>query len=780
MTEYNYYFESGSRSYVLHLSEEKNGAALKVLRENTDAQDELLLIQKSLTLISSHTGKNDDRKIHISRVIAVGSTFDIFYEDGEVSLNEEITFQDEQTNFSIRELNESHIVLLDPANNVTDICKCSVHIHYLEKFQGNIEIVCVPASQLYEVVIDFGSEASQILIHRKDSGIHTEPIEIFKECAENFFNIQNVKKNEYDQQDEDTRLFRSIFFSSNNKDDKSPSDNGDIKSIVSKPSPNDKLVSFISRRDKVGKGLRIPNIKISYLTDLHPAGLNMKNLHRGIVMRFIHEILCYISKEEGSNPHKTIAINLTLLIPNVMCQNEVSDFIKFIKENISTKFFLDQIPEGLNLAMIEVCSCSESDASFLHWINNNQATIVPNTNYLIIDMGKGTTDFSVVKVKSGTQAEGILRAGFVGAGNVISYAILDNCIRNIVGVVKSKRKIIIKELLKAEPAMLYRLEQAIEKIKRNKDNLSTSESSEMKIEDVYNCEVETVIDRIEKFTLKSDDFQIISGIINRLVLKEIAGRINTLRIDYVVLSGRAFLYKPLREGLQKYLKEIFHNIDNNKIYFCPEDAKKGCLYGPLTPIIINKFSNMVGLPKSVDVTVLKDSTVNVDEQIEKLKEHDIQSDAIKKGNLIRNIAKTINKTFKFIFPEEDSIAESFETLINNPKAESDNEQQNMSNTISDIMQKGVSIKTYGQNTRFYISGNPYVLPNGTALDATRDYDIYFDGENFYIRADKECYLLRKDSTISISSSFLFESLFPYSLQLLGENHNIPIAKSIRR
>lgn len=775
MAIYNFYFESGSRAYVLHLSNRQSMPPIMILRENTNAKDELLYLEKSVTLIS-YTGKVEDKVVLLSRIKAKENNIDFFYEDKESE--KETQFEQEDSRVSILQ-NQSHIKLLDPANNKSDLDLYHIHIHYKD-YDGSIKIACAPAAQTYDIVLDFGSEASQMLIHRNDSGVPTQPIDLFKGCAKHFYGIKSINPNEYDQQDNNPQLFRSIFFAKNISNKRNSQFS--IANVVSKPSEDDKLISFISKRDENNKGKRIPNVKISYLVDLHPVGLNMRILYRGMVMRFIHEALCHIAEEESYNITKTFAVRLTLLVPNVMCQNDVSDFVKSIQEYVNDGLFLKDIPTNLNIAIIEVRTCSESDASLLNWINKEKH-IKPG-RYLIIDIGKGTTDFSVVNVKSATQAESIFRAGFIGAGNVLSYAILDNYVTHIAGVLSKNRKLLMEKLMRTEPAMLYRLEQAIENIKREK-NISKDGVQSLRISDVDSIQVETIIERIERNLPLPDDYNIISDMINRIVVKEIAGRVKNLKFDYVVLSGRAFLYDPLYKEVSEDLKTIFPNI---QIHYSPEEVKKGCLYGPLTPIEISKFSNMVGEPQSVNMTTVKETLDDVDARVESLKSKSIQEDSVKRNNIIKSIVNSIAKSFEHIFPDDDtsgsSVSESFVKAVKNPQAVKEQNIPKENNvptySINDIMKIGVPIKYYGPNTRFYISGNSYILSNNNSPNVDSDYYIYFDGEDFYLRTNDSCWPLRKDITQSKSSEFLFESLFPYSVQFLGNNADIPISKAVRR
>lgn len=786
MAKYNFYFESGSQAYVMHLSDSFDSKNIKVLRENTNAKDELLRLQKELTIISYDNAK-EDIEVRMARVELKDHEVTVFYEDS--SATEKFQKVGISSALFIKETPNS-VSILDSDSNGNVLEKYSIFVHY-GNFTGKVEIVCSPLRQIYDVVLDFGSEASQMLIQRRDSSLPCAPVELFKGCAKHFYDISEKKIEEatrkgifeYDQQDEDTRLFRSVFFLDKNKERPTVSD---VSSIISRPSPDDGLISFISRRDKNETGVRIPNVKISYLADINPPGLNMEDLHRGMVMRFIHEALCTIADKEYNGSEKEFSLRVTLLVPNVMCQNDVSAFVKFIQENVQNPVFLNQVPKTLKLAIVEIRTCSESDASLLNWINK-QPSISPG-RYLIIDIGKGTTDFSVVKVINARQAESIFRAGFVGAGNVLSYAILDNYITHMVGPFSKKRKELIFRLLSAEPARLYQLEQAIEVVKRREIKEPSSETHSMRLPNTSSLQVETLIERIESDIDVPDDFNIISDIIYKIVVKEIAGRIKNIEFDHVVLSGRAFKYKPLYDEICKDFGAIFPKA---KVYYDDSEAKKGCLYGPLTPIEVSKYSNMVGKPKSIDISIRPES-VDIDKHVEELKKREMRNNPDKRKNILNNIVDLASKGWRFIFPDDDedvnnigeSMVDSLIQLTKKPestvKKDKKAESQKRKYSVTDIMSKGVPIPYYGANTRIYISGNSYIPQNASPLNPQAQYSIYFDGEDFYLRSAESCHPLRKDTTLTSSSPLLFGSIFPYSIQLLGSQIEIPTPKAISK
>ena len=762
MKRLNLYLESGNRAYVLHLttdiSEQKT---INILRENSNARDELLRIGKD-NLLVSYEGISHDIPIHVANIQVEKDLAKVILEQGEESKTDSFFTPDNENLIEVDSQND-HILFLNRSNTADKVETFKIVFSYGE-YNGCVNITCSPANQIYDVVLDFGSEASQMLVHRRDSGINSEPIELFGNCLKHFYGIKSYGFNEYDQQDEDEKLFRSVFFEKTGNG-KMQLTNNSTDVIVAPPSPDDPSVFFISKRDCLDKGARIPNIKLSYLADLHSQTLNIRDLHRALVMRFLHEAFQQIAKEEKRSLHKTFAVSVTLLIPNVMNQHEVCSFVKDIQSFLSSEPFHNNLPKDLNLSTIDVLTCSESDASLLNWVNK-QRTIQPG-RYLIIDIGKGTTDFSVVNVKSPKQAESVFRAGIIGAGNVLSYALLDNYLIHMGGIVG--RKTLMEKVLHAEPALLYRIEQIIEKVKRGK-TVSSDILSRVNVDEVS---VEAIAEKIEDSVPPTDDFSLIYDTIASLVNIEIVRRIKGLSFDHVVLSGRTFLYKPFYNEIIEVLTNLFPGIT---IAYDENDAKKGCLRGPLTPIDISSSTNIVGLPKVVDLSTLDMKDVDNETIKERLKSKNVRASINEKINILKTWWDNIAISGGWMDDDKESETSTQVTT----QLETESQKSMPANNMEQIMTTGVKINNFGDNTRIFISGNSYAPINGYNIKKGIDYNIYFDGEEFYLRTEEDCCLLRHDATNSDNNRLLFESLFPYSIQMLGENVDIPYSKPLRQ
>lgn len=767
----NIYFESGNRAYVLNLcrSDEKK-TPVNILRQNTGkVKDELLRFPiKGIAI--SNVAKNDDEAYSIKSVSLSDNKVQIRI-DSESNIGQ---ISEKNDVLSAEIINDQYLVVTKSPNSECTQ-RFSVEIIY-KNLTGHIIVVCMPAKYIYDVVLDFGSEASQMLVQSRDSASSKDALNLFASCFQHFYGNEAKNNETFDQQDEDTHLFRSIFFAR-------IENNNNIDQINETPGKNDPLLNFITERNSKNKGVKIPNVKISYLADLSH-GLKMEIYHRGIVLRFIHEALASIydlEKNSTKNSSNSYGIRLTLLVPNVMGQHDVSSFISDIQQNVSSKSFLSSIPEGMNIEMIDVRSCSESDASLLHWIakKDRDAKKVETGKYLIIDIGKGTTDFSIVEVLSSSVVKSLFRSGFVGAGNVISYAVFENSIIHLFGV-KDRTKA-IQKLLTAEPAMLYRLEGVIEGIKRS-TVINTAKLERLNADELS---VETIIEKIKNAGALPDDFCIIEDSINKLWI-EIFNRVHRLEYDHVILSGRAFNYEPLREMFVQLLNKSGKTVEYNS-----KDAKGGCLHGPLTSISVSKYMNIVGIPEVVDASLVQSEDKAIIEIKESLKKKEVRNSLDEKIKKFKEIAEkwsSLNNIFS-TFQEEQAENDTDFSILGNAKEQflSKNNQQpenlklELPSKENNVITTGLSIPSFGQNTRIIISGKCYKPSNDYTMEDKTKYDIYFDGAEFYLRTKTHSWLLNKDLAYSDDNDLLFESLFPYSLRLLPVGTTtIPLTKAVRK
>lgn len=757
---YNLYFESCGRAKVVKLKQfdkisHTNTAEISVHNDKsewtrllcvcTESQRELLRIDVD-NYLATITKVSDDKTVRLKSANIDHNTITlnfIDFEKDQKKIQPDIPIVKKEDLAAVEFADSEHKTSIIIKNNKTSI-KGSIDDYLVivkyGNYIGEIPIRCVPESQVYDVVLDFGSESTQMLIRRFDDDNRVEQHKIFNGVINHFYNISSVKGDRvYDQQDEEDTLFRSVFFKKK-KGEMSKS------FLCDPPSKDDSFFNFISsRRDS--RGERIPNVKIAYLTGKNVEGTTKEQLHRGIILRFLHEAIMHIMEEENKRERNCpIAVRLTLLIPNVLPQKSTSELLKDLREKANSSLFKEHFKDKINIVLFEIRSCSESDASFLDWMLSKECPKTPGKRYLIVDVGKGTTDFSIVKVSDAHNVVSEYRAGFVGAGNAISYAIFQNYMHKLGG---DKMQEITKTMLSAESALLYDLENIIEEYKHNW-NLPISNKN---ISAITVMKPEVILDRIKELGQIGDSAHYVEKMAKKIADNIIDRLPLNMEIDYLVFSGRAFKFAMLREQIEKSLEEHFKKSKKNikTVPYNARRAKNGCLYGPLNGINLSLESQMVGFPEIYDST--EQPLINKDSDTS-YKEHIYAS--VEKITAMKENVNFLNRTLR-------AIAQIFadENVNNNSKGQGSH-KIDLDKEIKLYMKTGRLEENINNNSVIFISGNLYKPEKGNMVSSNAPYNIYFDGENFYLRHKNECACLNVIPTRP-EKELLEESMFPYSI-----------------
>ena len=801
---YTIYLECRDRAYIIEMDEGTSSRRQGILSVNTNDRDEILRIGRCPTLISQSGYQYDlntcVKDISMKERANVDSSdgadrhidIDIILGDSDSAI-----YQPEITSplLHIDEIADGYL-LRDADGNEQENIVFHVTLIY-KNLRGYIDIFCASSETIYDVVIDFGSEASQMLVKRhRDAWGAGAIVQLFNGCLRHFYPSASAQS-DYDQKDRDPRLMRSLFF-------KKPNATSPVTAAQKQeflcypPSADDGYLQFISRRDDENKGERLPNIKISYLAQINRSGFDLEMLHHALVLRFLHEAVRQVADKERvrCNTKKGVAIRVTLLVPNVMGQEAVSKLIEEVADTANSTEFLKHLPHDCPpLLFTDVKSCSESDASFLYWMNTT--AIKAGKDYLVIDVGKGTTDFSVVHVKDASNAISKYRSGFLGAGNAISYAIFEYMLLQLTDAIETSDRIQeIRRILHSDTKTLYQLEDIIEHIKQGMTLSGTTADELRRIAHAEHWSEENLSDLLQHFKLE-DEERIIAGIIQKIVAG-IALRTQGLHYDEIMLSGRGFLYAPLAHEVKTIFgKHQDHHSTTgtgySDIYYRPEYAKTGCLYGAIAPVKISMQSNMTGIPQFVDArksAEMNEEEVNqmIDKQVNENKALNAtpeENEERRKGLL--SMAK---QCWKYFFSDEDE-DEDDEKKSEDTDSQVIPEKQEVSgksdhqelvlmgdDNIRAIMQSRYPVKLFGANTRVYIGGNQYKIVGDDHLPDGDGCKLYFDGAHFFIRSKDHSYELVEDVARIPNTNLLFESLFPFSLQILGENYDIPRNRAV--
>lgn len=741
---YKLYFESSGQAKVMNFVETKSDSPMpqhiETLVINTDSSNEVFCIGIPAKLISS-VGICDDKDVTVSNIELSNSKVIIGLADVKKTVVSKIASQQNEI-VSVRQINKDQLVICNIEKGGNVYTKIEIELHY-DAFSSLVIVHCVPLCSIYDVVLDFGSEASQMLIKSAEDDSAAVPQRLFHNTLRHYWGASVRGKRVYDQQDDDDKLFRSIFY----KKEKGKMQK-DFEIDI--PQKKDSYFAFISKRTDI-LGERIPNIKISYLTGKEAEGGEKLRLHTGVILRFLHEALMQIGdiiadRQESNNV--PIAIRFTLLLPNVMPQNSVSSLLRRIREFSNSDDFLNYHKDIINIELIDVESCSESDASFLERMNKIGMT--PGNRCLTIDIGKGTTDFSITQKQDAYNASSEFRSGFVGAGNALSYAIFENCIQLLAGDNKDS---LIQKILESETALLYELDSLIEDIKHHWKEDSANINIEP-FKSIDSISVELVLDRIRAMRGVGDRTGSIKKMVG-IITQNIIERLPDLKIDQIVISGRAFRFKMLKDILEKELKRKFKHVE---CHYNDGSAKSGCLIGASNGIRLCQSSSIVGLPLIIDASkVVENPKAFIEHLGSSISEDDNHPVPIKKKAL--DVEGFYQKFLNSINVIKD--------LIGNDDSAYTSNSINVNNKVEDaklLMTEGKEYKKINSNSLISISGRYYVPADRYHIsDKDKPFSIYFDGESFYLRHKHGSHQLIA-SNIQGTQNLCFESQFPYSIK----------------
>ena len=743
---YNFYFESFGKAYIAHLDEPHKRSHIDILCPNSSS---FLMEWDSCAYFSTISSKeNDAKEVVLDKAEVQDKSLILKFAEKGNTKTSELTKKLDKFIILKKKNSKQTTLSIETSGNYEEVKIWDVVVIFKE-YESTITFHALPQDDLYDVVLDFGSEASQMLISKGNPDAAVVPEKLFINTLSHFYNVQNVKGDRvYDQQDEDEKLFRSIFYL---KKKAKMADTFEYD----KPSRDDAFLSFMSKRTESHEG-RIPNIKIAYLTGATVTGVNdMQTLHRGIVSRFFHEAVYRIS-ELHKNKDKKVGINFTVLLPNVMPQSAVSSFLDNMRRVANSKEFLENNGSPLQVEYINVNSCSESDASFLECLHQaarpgsrNKMKVDPGKNYLIIDIGKGTTDFSIVELVSAQNARSKYRAGFVGAGNAISHAIFKNYMKTIAG---EKYEILMKKMLNAEPAVLFDLENKIEDAKKNWSKGRKYETIG-RISRVEAMEPEVLLEKIDEIGIIDDTQGEVAKMLSEISDK-IMDQIPLDEVDYVVFSGRSFKFEQLKNQIEECLKKKLGK--KVEVFFNSDTAKNGCLFGPLRNISLSLKNQMVGFPIVVDVTKLLKSEEDIKEKEDGVTK--INTEAIRLANINKKRIGRWWKIFRGIFGD-DSTSNEMSSLKGSNSI-------NFDAAVKTFMTTGKEFRNLNENSRIIISGNTYTTGDQYLVRREEGpYYLYFDGSDYYLKHNTGCHKLVMQVNRG-SQEMLAESQFPYSLLVI--------------
>jgi hypothetical protein len=304
---------------------------------------------------------------------------------------------------------------------------------------GFLNFQLVPKADIRFLALDFGSEASQMREAYYAPGLNLtllpQVTNIFRIIRDQHSNDDELSDDLYEQY-ESPCLYKSVFYANKKLNGTASSEvlmgskvyklNGGIRMMVPTNAVNAGSNAFLKNH------VKIPNLKLvrnsHFLGNESEFVLNTEGqlsnktlgeIRGSLYMSLLKNMLdSYLSKMQ----QKEKFLRMTLLVPNIYQPEDILATKKTISEILSD-YMTSRVLNGF-----EVDCLSESDASFLGAIP--KFTVQKNHYYIVVDCGKGTTDYSVVEMEEGTAPvyRPLYRNGFAGAGNYITYAFIKSAL----------------------------------------------------------------------------------------------------------------------------------------------------------------------------------------------------------------------------------------------------------------------------------------------------------------------------------------------------------------
>lgn len=667
---------------------------------------------------------------------------------------------------------------------------------------ASIFLNVVPQSQIYDVVLDYGSESSQMLIvNRTDTASLANIAPLFTlfrtQCAGGV-PVDESRDSHCLQYDTDAGklMMKSVFFVS-----KTPNPS---KISVYQPFEEDGVVHFITDVRDIEKlnhtHFIMPNVKIAgfggvslpTVTDESgiPEAVNMfrKNyFYRRTVNAFIYQAMRYISKDS-----RPVYMNLCLLTPNVYRQDQLT--ANLYNASVAVKEIAAHNKDLTWVKGVEVSSASESDASLLGFINTLPPAAKSNMGkgrYLILDAGKGTLDFSVLDYQpesAKNQFTSIFRAGLIGAGNALTYAFFMSIMTYIYksfwkNVSERQMNADISEFVatkmtsSADSALLSKLMHNLERYKIMYSNGTLNPKATVSFPPVVTFENFTLvalnncIDQIVNNEFVIEDLSCVTNMMDTLA-REAALKFRLSYnddpkacIEYIVFAGRTFKMKQFRETVVRAFKEInpvvCEKMQEKPLSLYGSDSAatyKNCCLFMLEPLRAGRYNGkLVGVPKMLKY--MTQGQYHLQDQ---------PSVATPQTGAVDTESSVKIKVKKFFDEAKQFLQETF--TLNSEDVPINNDLTNPANITSCELVNGFSLFINSLADLIVISGVAYPIPPQMIA---KDYaTVFFNGVDFEIR-QRDGRVGKLVPPPTLSASHVFESMFPYFEHKAGQPLPLP-------
>ncbi len=466
-----------------------------------------------------------------------------------------------------------------------------------EKYSGQFQFTVIPSKDCQRVVIDFGSEASQV--GYKNCGPQSALVQY--DILENIISRLNMNSKNKNWRREDFlnheegqhMLYRSFYAIKKN-----------ITKEQRKKFPfnftgnpeEDEVRLFITRQEVAATEINfrdnyeiVPNLKLGIEKSLqlfmgdHTEDYSIRSHKKELISAVLLRLLRLMISTKPS--FRQGGMIVTLLVPNIYTQHDVFELLNELRNQ--TGSLLSSLGIDGDALYIEYETISESDAAFMGYQQTHADTVNLSNGEiaLVIDCGKGTTDISMLLADDNENYSSFYRTGFAGAGNVLLYGFSEDFLTLVLKAISGSNDHSVKDFishhilnqnLTADVLNFIQLMEDQKKKFKNLEAVGITEFSQL-AENSFSTErtignlhkdpttllqfAEAILkdrsirwdDEVTGIIHKATDCIVhcIIGSIRDVITKDIKKRIKT-----VMLSGRAFYFEELKIKLEKELQEL--------------------------------------------------------------------------------------------------------------------------------------------------------------------------------------------------------------------------------
>ena len=473
-----------------------------------------------------------------------------------------------------------------------------------ETWSGKFLFAIVRSKECQRVVIDFGSEASQV--GYKNCGPQSAVVQY--DILENIISqlnridrTRNWKREDFLNNEQGQPLLYRSFYAVKKRITQQEREGFPFN--FTNDILSDEIRLFITRQEVAATQVAfrdnyeiIPNLKLGIekslqlILDNHTEDYSIRSHKKELISGILLRILRLMISTKPDFQQGGIIV--TLLVPNIYTQHDVFEMLNELRN--STENLLSSLHIPSNKLHIEYETISESDAAFMGYQQTNSADVQLSNGEmaLVIDCGKGTTDISILMADDNENYSSFFRTGFAGAGNVLAYGFAEDFLTQVLKAIPGSNDISVKDFISTHildqnlTVDVLNFIQLIENQKKKYSDLKPisitqfaelteqSFSTERKIGNLYKDQ-STLLQYAEAIlkdrNIRWDDE--ITGLINKATdcivycilasIKDVITKDIRKRIKVVMLSGRAFYFDNLRVKLADGLKNLLS--DNIKI-----------------------------------------------------------------------------------------------------------------------------------------------------------------------------------------------------------------------